>query len=158
ARYRDVREAEHHHARRPGAQRRAGLQTPERRRGNAKTHPRRESGATRPMRIGNTIQISFRALRRNKLRSLLTALGIIIGVGAVIALVSMTNGTKTLIQSQIASLGENVILIYAGNFSPGGVRSGWGGAGTLMVADAEAIQREIPRVTSVSPEVRGRAQ
>ena len=110
------------------------------------------------MRISNTFQISFRALRRNKMRSLLTALGIIIGVGAVIALVSMTNGTKTLIQSQIASLGENVILIYAGNFSPGGVRSGWGGAGTLMVADAEAIQREIPRVISVSPEVRGRAQ
>ncbi len=110
------------------------------------------------MRIGNTIQISFRALRRNKMRSLLTALGIIIGVGAVIALVSITNGAKSQIQGQIANMGENVILVFGGSFSPGSVRSGWGGAGTLMVADAEAIKREIPRVIAVSPEVRSSAQ
>ncbi|HWB60183.1 MAG TPA: ABC transporter permease, partial [Chthoniobacteraceae bacterium] len=110
------------------------------------------------MRVGNTIKISLRALRRNLLRSLLTALGIIIGVGAVIAVVSIGNGTRVQIQSQIASLGENVILVFAGNFSPGGVRSGWGGAGTLMVPDADAIKREIPKVVAVSPEVRSGAQ
>lgn len=110
------------------------------------------------MRLSNTVKISFRALRRNKMRSLLTALGIIIGVGAVIALVSIGNGAKSQIQAQIASLGENVILVFAGNFSPGGVHSGWMGAGTLMVADAEAIQREVPKVVAISPEVRSGAQ
>jgi len=110
------------------------------------------------MRIGNTFKISFRALRRNKMRSLLTGLGIIIGVAAVIAMVSIGNGAKSKIQEQIASLGENVILVFAGNWSPGGVHSGWGGAGTLMVADAKAIEQEIPRVIAVSPEIRSGAQ
>ena len=110
------------------------------------------------MKIGNTVKISFRALRRNKMRSLLTALGIIIGVAAVIAMVSIGNGAKSQMESQIASLGENVILVFAGNWSPGGVRSGWGGAGTLKVDEALAIKREIPTVSAVSPEVRGSAQ
>ena len=110
------------------------------------------------MKLGNTIKISFRALRRNKMRSILTALGIIIGVAAVIAMVSIGNGAKSQMESQIASLGDNVILVFAGNWSPGGVRSGWGGAGTLKVEDALAIKREIPTVTAVSPEVRGGAQ
>ena len=110
------------------------------------------------MKLGNTIKISFRALRRNKMRSILTALGIIIGVAAVIAMVSIGNGAKSQMESQIASLGDNVILVFAGNWSPGGVRSGWGGAGTLKVEDALAIKREIPTVTAVSPEVRGNAQ
>ena len=91
------------------------------------------------MKLGNTIKISFRALRRNKMRSILTALGIIIGVAAVIAMVSIGNGAKSQMESQIASLGDNVILVFAGNWSPGGVRSGWGGAGTLKVEDALAI-------------------
>ena len=110
------------------------------------------------MKLGNTITISFRALRRNKMRSILTALGIIIGVAAVIAMVSIGNGAKAQMESQIASLGDNVILVFAGNWSPGGVRSGWGGAGTLKIDDALAIKREIPTVTAVSPEVRGGAQ
>ena len=106
------------------------------------------------MKIGNTIKISFRALRRNKMRSTLTALGIIIGVAAVIAMVSIGNGAKSQIQASIASMGENVILIFSGNFSSGGVRSGWGGAGSLKLDDAVAIKREIPNVTAVSPEAR----
>ena len=110
------------------------------------------------MKLGNTIKISFRALRRNKMRSILTALGIIIGVAAVIAMVSIGNGAKSQMESQIASLGENVILVFSGNFSPGGVRSGWGGAGTLKIEDALAIKREIPTVTAVSPEVRSSGQ
>ena len=79
-----------------------------------------------------------------KCAPLLTMLGIIIGVGAVIATVSLGNGAKSQVEAQIASLGQNVILIFSGSFTRGGVRSGWGGAGTLTVEDADAIEREIP--------------
>ena len=82
-------------------------------------------------RILATLKIAARALRRNKLRTLLTMLGMIIGVGAVIAMVGIGNGAKSQIEAQIASMGENVILIFSGNFTRGGVHSGWGGAGTL---------------------------
>jgi ABC-type antimicrobial peptide transport system, permease component len=104
------------------------------------------------------MKIALRALRRNKLRTLLTMLGMIIGVAAVIAMVGIGNGAKTQIENQIASLGENVIQIFSGSFTRGGVHSGWGAAGTLTIDDAEAIQREIPGVTVVSPEVRSTAQ
>ncbi|HEV2391837.1 MAG TPA: ABC transporter permease [Verrucomicrobiae bacterium] len=109
-------------------------------------------------RILATLKIAARALRRNKLRTLLTMLGMIIGVGAVIAMVGIGNGAKSQIEAQIASMGENVILIFSGNFTRGGVHSGWGGAGTLTVEDAEAIEREIPGVTAMSPEVRTSTQ
>jgi putative ABC transport system permease protein len=102
--------------------------------------------------------IALRALRRNKLRTILTMLGIIIGVGAVIAMVGIGNGAKAQVEAQIASLGQNVILVFSGNFSSSGVRSGWGGAGTLTLADAEAIEREVPGVVAVSPESRDRQQ
>jgi putative ABC transport system permease protein len=105
-------------------------------------------------RIAATMRIALRALRRNKLRTFLTMLGIICGVAAVIGSVSLTNGAKSQVESQIASLGQNVILIWSGSISRGGAHSGWGGAGTLTVDDAEAIQREIPGVTVISPEVR----
>src|SRR5271156_5010195 len=110
------------------------------------------------MRIGATLRLALRALRRNKLRSTLTALGIIIGVGAVIAMVGIGNGAKSQVEAQIASLGQNVVLVFAGNWSSSGVRSGWGGAGTMTVDDALAISREVPGVLSVSPEVRDRQQ
>jgi putative ABC transport system permease protein len=102
--------------------------------------------------------IALRALRRNKLRTILTMLGIIIGVGAVIAMVGIGNGAKAQVEAQIASLGQNVILVMSGNFSSSGVRSGWGGAGTLTLPDAEAIEREVPGVVAVSPESRDRQQ
>ncbi len=105
-----------------------------------------------------TVRIALRALRRNKLRSALTTLGIIIGVGAVIAMVGIGNGAKSQVEAQIASLGQNVILVFSGNFSSGGVRSGWGGAGTMTVEDSDAIAREVAGVTHVSPEVRDRQQ
>jgi putative ABC transport system permease protein len=105
-----------------------------------------------------TLRIALRALRRNKLRSMLTALGIIIGVGAVIAMVGIGNGAKSQVEAQIASLGQNVILVFSGNFSSGGVRSGWGGAGTMTIEDAEAIAREVPGAIGVSPEARARQQ
>ena len=110
------------------------------------------------MRISATFRMALRALRRNKMRSTLTALGIIIGVGAVIAMVGIGNGAKSQVEAQIASLGQNVVLIFAGNCSSGGVRGGWGSAGTMTVDDALAIAREVPGVVTVSPEVRDRQQ
>src|SRR5207302_3075115 len=110
------------------------------------------------MRVGSTFNVALRALRRNKMRSVLTALGIIIGVGAVIAMVGIGNGAKAQVEAQIASLGKDVILIYAGSVSSSGIHSGWGGAGTLKIDDALAIKREVQQVSIVSPEVRGAAQ
>ena len=92
------------------------------------------------------------------MRSVLTALGIIIGVGAVIAMVGIGNGAKAQVEAQIASLGQNVILIFSGSTTASGIRTGWGGAGTLKIEDAEAIRREIPGVVAVSEEVRSITQ
>ena len=105
------------------------------------------------MRLESSFKIAGRALRRNKMRSVLTALGIIIGVGAVIAMVSIGNGAKAQVEQQIASLGENVILIFSGSVTSSGIRTGWGSAGTLKIEDAEAIRREAPGVIAVSDEV-----
>src|SRR5438552_2027823 len=110
------------------------------------------------MRVGSTFNVAFRALRRNKLRSALTALGIIIGVGAVIAMVGIGSGAKAQVEAQIASLGQNVIVISSGSTTSSGIRTGWGGAGTLKIEDAEAIRRELPNVTAVSEEVPSTAQ
>ena len=105
------------------------------------------------MKVGSTVNIALRALRRNKMRSVLTALGIIIGVAAVIAMVGIGNGAKAQVEAQIASLGQNVILIFSGSTTSSGIRTGWGGAGTLKIEDAEAIRREVPGVIAVSEEV-----
>src|SRR5215212_2127216 len=110
------------------------------------------------MRVAPTFNVALRALRRNKLRSVLTALGIIIGVGAVIAMVGVGNGAKAQVEAQIATLGKNMILIFSGSMTSSGAKGGWGAAGTLKVEDAIAISREIPGVTLVSPEVRSGAQ
>jgi len=110
------------------------------------------------MRFGATFKIAFRALRRNKLRSVLTALGIIIGVGAVIAMVGIGNGAKAQVEAQIASLGENVILIFSGSTTSSGIRTGWGGAGTLKIEDADAVRREVPGIVNVSEEVVSNSQ
>ncbi len=110
------------------------------------------------MRFFSTIFVAFRALRRNKMRSILTALGIIIGVGAVIAMVSIGDGAESQVEAQIASLGQNIILIFAGSATTGGARSGYGGAGTLTLEDAAAIKAEVRGIAGVSPEVRGQAQ
>ncbi len=106
------------------------------------------------MRILAILKIAVRALHRNKLRTILTMLGIIIGGSAVIAMVSLGNGAKSMVEKQIASLGQNVILIFSGSTSRGGVNTGWGSAGTLTIDDANAILREVPGIVSVSPEVR----
>ena len=105
------------------------------------------------MRIESTFNIAFRALRRNKMRSVLTALGIIIGVAAVIAMVGIGNGAKAQVEAQIASLGQNIIIVSSGSTTASGIRTGWGGAGTLKLEDADAIRREVTGVTNVSEEV-----
>src|SRR5256885_9860822 len=106
------------------------------------------------MRFFAIIKIAFRALRRNKMRTVLTMLGIIIGVGAVIAMVALGRGAKAQVQARIAAMGQNVITVFSGSINRGGVFSGYGGAGTLTVEDAQAIESEVPDVVGVSPEAR----
>ncbi|HEY2953504.1 MAG TPA: ABC transporter permease [Verrucomicrobiae bacterium] len=110
------------------------------------------------MRLAATLKISLRALRRNTLRSVLTGLGMIIGVGAVIAMVSLGSGAKAQVEAQIASLGQNLIQVLSGSMTRGGMNTGWGGAGTLSIEDAVAIKRELSNAIGVSPEVRTFAQ
>ena len=110
------------------------------------------------MRLTATLRIASRALRRNTLRTLLTMLGIIIGVAAVIAMVSIGNGAKSRIEAQIAAMGQNVILIMSGNMSRGGFRFGFGSPGTLKVDDYEALRREVDGLAAISPEIRANAQ
>ena len=110
------------------------------------------------MRLFATIRLAVLALRRNKMRSLLTMLGIIIGVGSVIAAVSITTGATKQVEDKVSALGQNVITVFSGSFTGGGTRGGWGSAPTLTVEDAEAILREVPEILAVSPEVRDRNQ
>ncbi len=106
------------------------------------------------------LRIAFRALARNKARSALTMLGIVIGVAAVIAMVSIGQGAQASVQAQIASVGTNLLFVGAGSQNVGGVRSGTGATSlnTLTVDDIEAIRREIPSVAAASPAVNTRAQ
>jgi putative ABC transport system permease protein len=108
--------------------------------------------------IPSTIRISFRALRVNKMRSALTMLGIIIGVGAVITMLAVGTGAQRRIGEQLASIGSNLIMIVPGATTSGGVRMGAGTQPTLSMGDAEAIQRECPAVLYVAPILSGVAQ
>jgi putative ABC transport system permease protein len=110
------------------------------------------------LRPALTAFIALRALRRNKLRTGLTALGIIIGVASVVAMVALGNGAQTRIESQVAALGQNLLTVFAGSRRAGGVNTGLGSASTITLADAEAILREVPGVVAVSPEVSSSAQ
>jgi putative ABC transport system permease protein len=101
---------------------------------------------------------ALRALQRNKLRSSLTALGIIIGVFAVVAMVALGNGARAQIESQVAGLGQNMLMVFAGSTRSGGVRGGLGSAAAITLEDAEALRREIPDVAASSPEVTTTAQ
>jgi putative ABC transport system permease protein len=108
--------------------------------------------------IPTTIRISFRALKRNKMRSALTMLGIVIGVGAVIAMIAVGSGAREKIASQISSMGSNLIMVLPGATTAGGVRMGSGTQPTLTLNDAEAIQKECPAVSEVAPILNGVAQ
>ncbi|MDT5156899.1 MAG: putative transport system permease protein [Acidobacteriota bacterium] len=106
------------------------------------------------------IRIAFRALARNKTRAALTMLGIIIGVSAVIVMVSIGQGAQASVQAQIESMGTNLLFVSAGAQNVGGVRSGAGDSGTntLTIEDLEAIRREVPSVALVSPVINSRSQ
>jgi len=108
--------------------------------------------------IPSTVKISFRALWVNKMRSALTMLGIIIGVGAVIAMVAIGSGASQKISEQISTMGSNLLIILPGTTTSGGVRMGSGTQPTLSLNDAEAIQKECPSVEDVGPVLGGAAQ
>jgi len=97
-----------------------------------------------------TLRAAARALRRNKLRSALTMLGIVIGVAAVIAVVSIGRGADAAVQQQIRSLGTNLLLVFPGASTANGVRAGWGSVSTLKVNDAVAISKECAAVIDMS--------
>jgi putative ABC transport system permease protein len=98
--------------------------------------------------------VAGRALQRNPMRTLLTALGIIIGVGAVITMVGLGQGASAEVEEQVNRLGQNVVLVFPGARQLGGVSIGGGSANTLTIQDALALRDEIPEVVAASPEVR----
>ena len=103
------------------------------------------------MKIPNILLSAFRALQRNKMRSFLTMLGIIIGVAAVIAMLAVGQGAEYSVQQQISALGTNVLIILPGSQQTGGLRVGAGTSTTLTEDDAMAIQKECPAVALMSP-------
>ena len=105
-----------------------------------------------------SLRIALRALVVNKMRSALTMLGIIIGVGAVIAMIAVGSGAQKRIAEQIASMGSNLIMIMSGSSTSGGMRFGAGTVPTLTADDAKAIQTEIPGVKYTAPSINGVAQ
>ena len=110
------------------------------------------------MNFTSTFRLALRALARNKMRSALTMLGIIIGVGAVIAVVSIGQGAQYMVQQGIQAMGTNVVFIAAGSGRPGGIRVGYGGVKTLTIDDMKAILREIPLIKEAAPSVNSRRQ
>src|SRR5262252_9216068 len=105
-----------------------------------------------------TLRIALRALARNKLRSFLTTLGIMIGVGAVIAMVAIGEGAKSMVQQAFASMGSNLIIVMPGVTSRGGASGGFGSMPTLTWDDLRAIQTEVPSVRWAAPTLRTVAQ
>src|ERR1051325_7780738 len=101
------------------------------------------------------LRIALKALNRNKMRTALTMLGMIIGVAAVITMVALGTGAQTSIEAQIQSAGTNMIMVSAGNFNQGGVRQGQGNASTLIPEDASAIA-QLPGVQYVAAGVKTR--
>ena len=104
------------------------------------------------------LRTSMRAIRRNILRSVLTMLGIIVGISAVIVGVSMGTGAKAEVDRQIASMGNNLLIIFSGNMSRGGVRGGFGMQPNLTERDYDALKREVTGIAGISPEVRATVQ
>jgi len=103
------------------------------------------------MEFVEILKIALLALARNKLRSMLTMLGIIIGVGAVIAMVAIGNGAQKEVQDRIAAMGTNLLYVSAGSVNKGGARTGAGATQTLVASDITAIVREAPAVANAAP-------
>jgi putative ABC transport system permease protein len=110
------------------------------------------------MNLFAIIRVALRALNRNKLRTALTMLGIIIGVGAVIVLVSIGQGAQTMVLDSMSSMGTNMMFIMPGTMSFGGANMGLGAANTLTDEDVFAMEREIPTIAAASPMMRAGAQ
>jgi putative ABC transport system permease protein len=110
------------------------------------------------MDLLSTLRMAFRALARNKMRTLLTMLGIIIGVGAVIAMVGIGQGADQTMQQQIANLGSNMLFVSSGSVNFGGLRLGWGATKTLVREDVTAMVKECPAVASAAPGTQTSAQ
>jgi putative ABC transport system permease protein len=109
------------------------------------------------MSILMTLRIALKALNRNKMRTILTMLGMIIGVGAVITMVALGTGARTTIEERVKSAGTNMIMVNAGNFSTGGVRMGQGNSTTMTPQDAAAI-KELPGVQYAAAGANSRSQ
>ena len=105
-----------------------------------------------------TVWVALKALRKNKLRSLLTVLGVVIGVCAVITLVNLGSGAQISIQKAISGLGTNLLVIFPGSVTQGGIRTGYGTVTTLIPEDAGAILSECADVQMVTPIVTSAAQ
>jgi putative ABC transport system permease protein len=105
-----------------------------------------------------TTRIALKALARNKMRTALTMLGMIIGVSAVITLVALGTGAQAQIEAQIRAGGTNMVTISAGNFTMGGVRGGAGAAASLKPEDVDAIKKEVADVQYIAPGVNLRAR
>jgi macrolide transport system ATP-binding/permease protein len=147
------------HARRTVVMRDGQIRSDERREPEA-TAPRRQEAVSHSSLFGwtrlllNILHTSARALLRNKLRTVLTALGIIIGVASVIAMVAIGRGASATVEKQIRAMGDNMLLVFSGQVFSGGMFRGFGSSGTLSIEDCEAIQREVIGVLAVSPELR----
>jgi putative ABC transport system permease protein len=110
------------------------------------------------MNYWTILKVAMRALTRNKLRSALTLLGMVIGVGAVIAMVSLGQGAQKMVQDQIESVGTNLLFVSPGSRNTGGAQMGAGATPTLTAEDIEAIAREIPVVVAATPIINNRSQ
>ncbi|MCX5877306.1 MAG: ABC transporter permease [Deltaproteobacteria bacterium] len=110
------------------------------------------------MRVYATARTAFKALRRNPMRAMLTTLGIVIGVGAVIAMMEIGAGSSAALKKTIASMGANVLVIQPGTAASGGVSFGAGSTTNLTPEDSQAILRECPAIRNATPMVRARTQ
>ncbi|MFZ0448429.1 MAG: ABC transporter permease [Desulfatiglandaceae bacterium] len=110
------------------------------------------------MKLYRTLRTAMRALRRNPMRAMLTTLGIVIGVGSVIAMMEIGTGSSSAIKEAISSMGANVLIIVPGTAASGGISFGAGSVTTLTPEDCEAIRRECPAIRDAAPLVRARTQ
>ena len=110
------------------------------------------------MNINNLVRIALKAMNNNKMRCFLTMLGVIIGVGAVIAMLAIGQGSKDSIKAQISEMGSNMIMIMPGAENRGGVRQSGSDMQTLKPADYEAIRNEATMVQYITPSVNGSGQ
>src|SRR5688572_28049491 len=110
------------------------------------------------MKTVTLIKVASQSIRKNKMRTILTMLGIIIGVGAVIVMVAVGQGAQSQIRNSINNLGTNMIVIAPGAAAQGGVSQGAGAFNTLTVKDVEKLEKELPSLAAVSPVIVSRTQ